>query len=294
MARYTIKDIERFTGIKTHTIRIWEKRYHVVEPSRTETNIRFYTDDELRRILNISILNKRGFRISKIASLSSSELAEKVLEVCSDSGDFENQIESLVLAMVELNEDKFEKNFSNLLLRLGFEDTITKVVFPFFERIGILWQTGSILPVHEHFVSHLIRQKLMVAVDALFIPVNGGHKTFTLFLPEAEAHEMGMLFYNYLIRKSGHSVIYLGQSLPFSDLIELYRFKPTDYYLTSFISAVPDGEILDYVQRLSKALPDKTILMSGLQSTSLNLKGFSNVHLVADVTALNRFLAEIP
>jgi MerR family transcriptional regulator, light-induced transcriptional regulator len=277
MAKYSIKDLERLSGIKAHTIRIWEKRYKLIEPSRTSTNIRFYSDSDLKRILNISILNKNGFKISKIAQLSYEELHKHVLEVCADTSDFASQIENLVLAMVDLNEEKFEKIFSGIILRNGFEDSIVKIIYPFFEKIGYLWQTGAINPIQEHFVSNIIRQKLIVAIDSQIVALEDGAKSFTLFLAEDELHEIGLLFYNYLIKKAGHKVVYFGQSVPYGDIIEASEIRPCDYYLTSFVASLSENNLTQYLTNLSNDLNNFQIIISGFQSIDLDVSGFKNV-----------------
>ncbi|MFW5979061.1 MAG: MerR family transcriptional regulator, partial [Bacteroidia bacterium] len=214
MATYSIRELEKLSGIKAHTIRIWEKRYKIIQPKRTGTNIRYYSNNDLKKLLNITILNRQGWKISDIAKLSDEELNRKVKDFSYDSKDTESQIEKLVIAMVDLDEVKFDQILSNAIMHDGFEQTIINLIFPFFKKIGLLWQTGSINPAQEHFVSNLFRQKLMVAIDNLKIPDRKDAKKFILFLPEKEFHELGLLFYSYLIKKSGHSVIYLGSSVP--------------------------------------------------------------------------------
>ena len=167
MANYSIRDLENFTGIKAHTLRIWEKRYNIVKPKRTCTNIRYYDDEDLKKLLNISILNRNGIKISNIVEMSDQAISEKVMSFASTKTDTDTQVESLVVAMIDLDERKFEKIFTTAVLRLGFEETVLRILYPFFERIGILWQIGTISPAQEHFISNLIRQKLIVAREGL-------------------------------------------------------------------------------------------------------------------------------
>jgi DNA-binding transcriptional MerR regulator/methylmalonyl-CoA mutase cobalamin-binding subunit len=268
---YLIKDLERLTGIKAHTIRIWEKRYKVVQPSRTTTNIRHYCDEDLKRLLNISTLLKQGFRISQLADLSDEQLGEKIINVSmSSSNGTDTHIDSLVKAMVELDEARFEKTISSATLNLGFEDTVIKVIYPFLERIGVLWLSGSINPAQEHFVVNILRQKLLVAIDNLPVKPTATAKRFILFLPENEFHELGLLFYSYLVRKSGHRIIYLGQSVPFNDLLEVARVKEPDALVTSFVAAMGLDEVKEYVHRLVEAFPAKKIYIAGYQIAQLD------------------------
>ena len=169
MAYYSIRDLERLSGIKAHTIRIWEKRYGLLNPTRTDTNIRHYSDDDLKRILNVSILNRHGIKISHIASMDEREMADKVLIISRDTSDYDSLIENLVIYMVDMDQEKFEKLLSRSIMQIGFEDSILKIIYPFLEKIGILWQTGAINPAQEHFISHLVRQKIIVGIDSDFL-----------------------------------------------------------------------------------------------------------------------------
>lgn len=264
MASYSIKELENLSGIKAHTIRIWEKRYGIIKPARTDTNIRYYCDSELKKLLNISILNRYGMRISDISKLSEKEMNEKVLNVYSDSADAESSIENLVLAMVDMNEYKFDRVLSRYIMSEGFENTVLNIIFPFFEKIGLLWQTGAINPAHEHFVSNLFRQKLMVAIDNIAVPENSSAKKFILFLPEGEYHELALLFYNYLIKKSGKLVYYLGSSVPFNDLVETSKMVKSEYLFTSLTSSINIDDLKEYLKQLSLAYPSQKIFITGL------------------------------
>lgn len=265
MNTYSIKDLEKLTGVKAHTIRIWEKRYGIVTPSRTESNIRTYSNCDLKRLLNISILNKHGFRISGLASLTVEELNEKVMSLMADHHAYENQIESLIMAMIDLNETKFEKTLSNAVIELGFEEALVKIVYPFFVKIGILWQTGAINPAQEHFVSNLIRQKMIAAIENLENKYPPKSKLFILFLHEQEYHELGLLFYSYLIKKVGHRLIYLGQATPLADVVSAASIHEPDFLLTSFTSPIAHLDVGEYIALLSSYFPGKRIFVSGMQ-----------------------------
>jgi len=277
MTSYSIKELANLSGIKAHTIRIWEKRYNFIVPSRTETNIRYYCDKDLKRLLNIAILNRQGIRISKIAKLSDEDLAERVVNMASDFGDAAHNIEQLVIAMVDMDEVKFDRILSRYIMHEGFENAVIKIIFPFFERIGILWQTGAINPAHEHFVSNLFRQKLMVAIDNIMVTDNQKAKKFILFLPEGEYHELGLLFYNYLIRKSGQIVYYLGTSVPFDDVVETSKMVNPDYFFTTITALLSKDETVKYLKNLSKAFPLQKILVTGQQIDQILKQSLSNV-----------------
>ncbi|MBN2348852.1 MAG: MerR family transcriptional regulator [Bacteroidales bacterium] len=277
MANYTIRDLEKLSGIKAHTIRMWEKRYSLIEPTRTSTNIRTYCDTELRKLLNISILNRNGIKISKIAQLTPEELSTKINQLSKKADDTETQIEHLAIAMIDIDENKFERILARMIMQLGFEETIIRIVYPFLERIGIMWQTGTINPAQEHFVSNLIRQKLISAIDSLNISEKPNHKNFLLYLPEGEMHELGLLFFSYLIKKRGHKVIYLGQSVPFENIIEVCRIRQANILITSFISSF-NTNIDKYIEMLAEAFKnDKTIYISGSQIQNHTIKYPDNI-----------------
>ncbi len=269
MAQYSIKDLERLSGIKAHTIRMWEKRYGLIDPGRTETNIRNYSDSDLKKILNVSILNRYGIKISRIAAMEDSEIAEKIFIVTRDSTDYDSLIENLVISMVDMNEENFEKMLSRAIMQIGFEETIIKVIYPFFEKIGLLWQTGAINPAQEHFISHLVRQKMIVAIDSVMPAKNNDPKHFLLFLPEEELHELGLLFYNYLLQKRGHKVTYLGQWVPLEDMAAASTVIKAEYLLTSISSAHSGEDLNQYLTQLSSSFKDQKIFISGYQTTNL-------------------------
>ncbi|MFW6224029.1 MAG: MerR family transcriptional regulator [Bacteroidota bacterium] len=265
MSTYFIKDLEKLSGIKAHTIRIWEKRYNIVSPKRTNTNIRYYSNDDLKRILNVSILNRNGFKISNIARMSDSEIEKRVLEINEENDDHRSVIENLILAMVDLDEDRFERILAHIVTRIGFEQTLIKVIHPFFNKIGVLWLTGSINPAQEHFVSNLIRQKLIVAIDGISVSPKENSKVFMMFLPENEWHELGLLFYQYLVKAHGHRVIYLGQSVPLSDVVKVSAIRRPDYIFSIITSSLPDDELQAFLRELSSCFPKQSIFIGGLQ-----------------------------
>jgi len=280
MATYTIKDLERLSGIKAHTIRIWEKRYNIIAPQRTATNIRNYCDGELKKLLNISLLNRKGLKISILAQLSNKELNEKINQLIQNYSDTESLIESMAIAMIDLDEVKLEKILSRTIMQLGFEETIIKILYPFLIKIGVMWQTGIINPAQEHFISNLIRQKLIVAIDGLIAGNNPHSKKFTLFLPDGEFHELGLLFYHYLIKRRGHQVIYLGQSVPLDDLLETKRLKPVNYLVTAFVSFRNGKDIINYSKAIAGKFVDQPIYLSGKQTENIKDKLPENVKII--------------
>lgn len=293
MSTYSIKDLERLTGIKAHTIRIWEKRYGIVDPSRTDSNIRWYNDEDLKKLLNISILNRHGYKISRIASLTRKEINQKIMEVVKPESDYLSQIESLIVAMIELNEDRFERILNQSIIKIGFEETVFYVVYPFFEKIGLLWQTGTINPAQEHFISNLIRMKLCVAIDSLPAVGNPNAKKIILFLPKWELHEIGLLTYYYIARKSGVKVFYLGQNVPLCDLITVAHTVKPDVLGTYFVSAVTNEEMKKYLDDLSTEFSKQHIIVSGIQAANIDFELSDFTKIISNAQEFKLFIKTI-
>jgi MerR family transcriptional regulator, light-induced transcriptional regulator len=275
MAQYSIKDLEKLSGIQAHTIRIWEKRYRLVTPQRTTTNIRVYSDEDLKRLLNVSVLNHNGLKISKVAKLTDGEMKERIIELASDTSKIDSQIDSLVVSMVELREDKFEAILARQIEQLGIEEVFVKIIHPFLVKIGVLWQTGNIHPAQEHFVSSIIKKKLCVAIDA--IPYKADGAKFIMFLPEGEYHEIGLLFYTYLIKIGGFNPIYLGQSVPFDDLKSVQEAYSAGYFFTSFITTLQDYSLSEYILGLSKTFKKQKVFVLGSIIQKMEIKKAPNI-----------------
>lgn len=293
MAVYSIKDLENLTGIKAHTIRIWEKRYQIVTPKRTDTNIRVYCDNDLKKLLNISILNKNGIKISRIAELPEEKLGDKVTQLTRHNNTEYSQIEGLLVSMIQLDEKQFDKILSKAINKLGFETVFMNILHPLFNRIGILWQTNSITAAQEHFISNLVRQKLIVAIDGLYTVENASSKKFILFLKEGEMHEIGLLFAYFMIKKFGHKVTYLGQSVPFNDLKEVVDITQPGYFFTSFINPLPTKDLQGYLQALYKAFPNKVFLITGSQVIENKIELPKNFTIFKKYPGLNIFLKKL-
>jgi DNA-binding transcriptional MerR regulator len=269
MGNYSIKDLERLSGIKAHTIRIWEKRYGLIDPERSDTNIRHYCDSDLKKLLNISILNRNGLKISKIAQLTDSDILGLVNKLTENTQDTDSQFESLYMSMIDMDEEMFEKILTRAIIQLGFEKMYVQLLYPFFKKMGIMWQTGIISPVQEHFISNLIRQKCLVAIDSIVPSETSNSKTFILFLPEKELHELGLLFMYYILKKRGHKVIYLGAMVPLESITAIERLKPADFIVTSIVASMDSPDFNEYIASLSSILSTKTIFLTGQQAENL-------------------------
>jgi len=260
MAVYSIKELEKLSGIKAHTIRIWEKRYGLIEPHRTNTNIRYYTDDELKKILNVAVLNRNGIKISNIARLNDLELKEEIIRVANSSYSHSTLVDSLVMAMIDMDEYKLEAIIDKSITKMGFTSTIIDVLYPLLDKVGILWQSGDIYPAQEHFTTNLIRQKIIGATDSLSNTFNPKGKKFLLLLPEGEWHEIALLFAQYLIKAANHEVLYLGQSVPYKDVLTTGASKQFDFIVVSSTINQPEFDLSLYLRDLAGAFPDKKIL----------------------------------
>jgi DNA-binding transcriptional MerR regulator len=260
MAVYSIKELENLSGIKAHTLRIWEKRYNLIEPHRTTTNIRYYTDQELKKILNVAMLNRHGIKISKISRLSDQELKEEILRLSVSNPHLENTIDSMIVSMIDMDEIKFNSILSKAISKKGFTDTFINIVYPFLEKVGILWMAGEVRPAQEHFIVNLIRQKIITTVDGFSNIFNPNAKKFLLFLPEDEWHEVGLLFSLYLLKEAGHEVLYLGQSVPYSDVLSIGSARQFEHILLSATVPKPESDFVTYLKDLGVAYPDKKIL----------------------------------
>lgn len=289
MGKYSIKELERLSGIKAHTIRIWEKRYHLIDPERTDTNIRYYSDEDLKKIINVSLLNAQGLKISKIAALKDGEISQQVAALGEGRSLPQVHIDQLLVSMIDLEEESFNAILAQLEKKYGFENMVISILYPFLEKIGILWQTGHITPAHEHFISNLIRQKLISSVAALPVPAKSARRAL-LFLPEGELHEIALLFFHYVTRAENIRTYYLGQSVPHDDLKQVVDTHRPQLLISS-LTAVPGPQDLQpYLERLALDFPSCRILLSGslLRKTAFHLP--KNVRFFDNAAQLRQLL----
>jgi DNA-binding transcriptional MerR regulator len=292
MSNYSIRDLEQLSGIKAHTLRIWEQRYNIINPKRTDTNIRTYDDKDLKLVLNISLLKDHGYKISEISRMSQDEMHHEVIAISEKQLNYPDQIHALTIAMLDLDEERFEKIINTNILKFGFENLMVNIIYPFLSRIGTLWITGSIGPAQEHFITNLIRQKLIVAIDGQFTKQRAGSKKYLLYLPEGELHEISLLFADYLIRSRQNKVVYLGQSLPFSEIEFAYEVHKPDY-LFSVVTTVPgQDEIQQYVYKLAQRFPDAQVLLTGYQVVGQDLDTPPNVTIIHNIRELVELASE--
>lgn len=290
MNRYTLAELEKLTGIMAGTIRIWERRYHIIKPHRTDTNRRWYDDDDLKRIINIAILNRSGLKISKIAALTAPEIAGKVAALARESTDTEIQIDSMIAAMTGFNENAINDILMRSVINTGFEGTFENIVFPFLRRVGIMWHTGSVDVGAEHFVSNIFKKRLICAIDSLPPGDRPGRKKVILYLPEDEMHELGLLFYTFIVRKAGHEVLYLGQSTPFNALEEVVERWQPEMLVTGTLTGLPVAKPEEYLKRISSAFRNQEILVSGALAFATGKVTLKNVFAVTSVSDLKKHI----
>jgi DNA-binding transcriptional MerR regulator len=288
MSSYSIKDLEQLSGIKAHTLRIWEQRYNIIQPKRTDTNIRTYDDQDLKLVLNISLLKDHGYKISEISKLTVEEMYQEVIKISDKQLNYPDQIHALTISMIDLDEERFEKIISTNILQFGFENTMINVIYPFLSRIGTLWVTGSVGPAQEHFITNLIRQKLIVAIDGQVSKQRPNGKTYLLFLPEGELHEISLLFANYIIRARYNKVVYLGQNLPFNELVFAYNVHKPDYIFSAITSVPSNNEAQLYVNKLGAQFPEAKLLLTGYQMVGQDIQMPENGVIVNNIDDLIR------
>lgn len=269
---FSIKNLENLSGIKAHTLRIWEKRYNLLEPERTDTNIRRYSLDSLRKLLNITLLYNHGFKISKIASLNADEIPKLVRSIALKSNSEQVSINAFKLAMINFDYELFDSNYEEIQQHHDFEYIFMQIFMPLMKELGILWQTGAISPAHEHFITNLVKQKIHLQTESLqrSKAKHEDQPIFVLFLPENEIHELGILYLNFLILSKGYRTIFLGQSLQTSSLETLYSFDTT-FNFVSYLTVEPNKEeimpfLKDFYVQILQNQKSKLILFGPQQA----------------------------
>lgn len=255
---FSIRDLENLSGIKAHTIRIWEKRYHLLQPERTATNIRTYSLNSLQKLLNITLLYNNGYKISKIAKLEEGNIPQLVNEIIARNSEKHHAINAFKLAMVNFDSAHFFQTFNSLMVERNFREIFNKVFIPLLNELGLLWQTNTISPAHEHFITSLIKQKIYIHTEKFQkLEPTKTDKVFVMFLPENEIHEVGLLFLNYEIVSRGYKTIYLGQSMPLENMVDLLNYYENLHFVSYFTVSPNKDEINKYLEDFYKILNTK-------------------------------------
>jgi len=291
---FSIKNLENLSGIKAHTIRIWEKRYNLLEPERTDTNIRRYSLDNLRKLLNVIVLYNNGYKISKIASINPIEISKIVKNIALKSNSKQISINTFKLAMVNFDFELFDLNYDEILKHNDFEFVFIKIFMPLMRDLGILWQTSAISSSHEHFITNLIKQKIHIQTESIqrIEKKNDNHSIFVLFLPENEIHELGILYLNYLILLNGYRTIFIGQSIQISSLETLYTYK-TEFVFVSYLTVEPiKEEIMPFLNNFHKEILEgkkSKLILFGPQQKEIDLDNVpKQIELYSSVEAFKK------
>ena len=289
---FTIKDLENLSGIKAHTIRIWEQRYNFLKPNRTDTNIRYYCNQELKTVLNISLLNKYGYKISHISKMSDLELKSKIISLADKDAQQERLVNELIACMIDLDIESFERLLDTFILTKGIDKAITRIVFPFLHRIGILWVTNHVNPAREHLVTNIIRQKLIVGIEGTMTHQRTG-KMIVLFLPEGEYHELGLLYVYYLLKSHGVRVLYLGADVPVKDLEYVCRYKTPDFLYTHLTGIAGNFNLERFLAQIGQGIPDIPLVVSGQLARTQLRKVSAGVSFRRSIPEVLEFIASL-
>ena len=295
MNYFSISQLARYSGIKPHTIRMWEQRYNALTPNRSEGNTRYYDNQQLRRLLNIASLLESDYKVSELCSMPDKKLFSLVEELpgkAADSRVNEFFVLQLIGAGMNYDEVNFDKIFSHCLLKYGINETYLKVIYPMLHRVGIMWTTNALEPAAEHFISNLVRQKLFTVIDSL-PAAKTTEDSWLLFLPENEFHEIGLLFANFLIRQSGRKVIYLGANVPLESLFVAVKETSSQNVLLFLAHNDLPGVTQDYLNDLSLFFGDKKIYVAGDSSFFKEIKTGENIHWLSSPQKLEQLLMVI-
>lgn len=292
MNAFTIKDLENLSGVKAHTLRIWEQRYSFLRPQRTTTNIRYYNNEQLKTILNVALLNKFGFRISQIDKMSEAELGNKLLMLTQTQAQQERLVNELIQHMIDLDLESFEGALDNYILNKGIEKAINQIIFQFLERIGVLWMTNHVNPAQEHFVTNIIRQKLIVGIASSNTQLQSD-KSGLLFLPEGEHHELGLLFIHYLLKTRGIKIWYLGANVPEKDVEYVLGIKSPTFAYTHLTSMAHNFSLDRFLKHYHTKMGKVPLIISGRVAQTAQHKVPENVLLKRSLSEVMEFIATL-
>ncbi len=287
---YSIKDLEKLSGIKAHTLRIWEKRYGIVKPRRTENNIRYYLDEDIKHVLNIALLNKNGHKISKIACMGSEEISEAVQDLSIINGvEAGNEIEAITLSILELDKRRCKIILDTIIEKKGFESCIYEFIYPLLDKLSAMWFSGSFKAVHESFIRNLLRNKVCAEIDHLD-SIENPRCSFILFLSEKENHELSLLFLQYILKKRNVQVINLGSEIAVYDIIQACEIYKPDYTFSIINDTFVEDSLQSYIDFLSQHIPDVTMLFSGFQFVKQDIKFGKNCKYIESLNAVESII----
>jgi len=293
MVVYSIKDLENLTGVKAHTLRIWEQRYGIIEPKRTDTNIRYYLEDDLKHILKVALLNKNGFKISKIACLSHDEIIRKTAELTDCAPQLGDTLDGLTLSILHLDEFKLNHILETHINQIGYEATFERVIFPLLDKISTMWAMGSMTKVHETFLTNIIIRKTVAQIDKCPLRNESKNPLIVLFLMEGENQDLIIHFMHYLLRSMGFRVMNLGKNMQLDQIRETCMMANADYTFTIFNEMFADGELQAQLEQICKYIPDCNLLVSGYQTVSQKVDPPVNCALLPGLNEIKDYFAHI-
>ncbi|HEY0772061.1 MAG TPA: MerR family transcriptional regulator [Sphingobacteriaceae bacterium] len=277
MQNFTIRDIENLTGIKAHTLRIWEQRYNLFTPKRKESLHRIYDNEDLKQLLHISFLYNSGWKVSRIATLTQPEITDLVRQASVGNDNYKVFITQLIEAAIDFDEYAFVKVFDEIIARTGFETCIVEVCYPFLIKVGHLWSTNNVIPAQEHFSSYIIQNRIILETDK--VSTQNKKPEIVLFCPQGEFHELPLLFINYLLRKNNWSTIYLGKNVKLDELDPIIQLPGIINIYLHVLTNFTGFEIDDYLETVCRKYPDKRIIASG-ESVQKSQRSFTNLSLL--------------
>lgn len=289
MVVYSIKDIEKLTGVKAHTLRIWEKRYSILNPKRTKTNIRYYLEEDLRDIMNISFLNRNGYKISKIAILSSDERKRIAAKLSKLDIQFENQIDAITMAILDLDQNNLNHILDHHIKQIGFERTIKEIINPMLEKLWVMWIAGSITGVHERFVSQLLLRKSIVAINEIKGKKDKPKGKAIVYLPEKENHELSLYFLHFLLIKNGYEVLNLGKDINLTNILNAQRLYQSEYIFTIINDSFEDKPLFKYIETILSSIDCKFVI-SGYQPVRQEIKTTEKCIILNSIMDVESFL----
>ena len=293
MRKFSISDIENLTGIKAHTIRVWEQRYNFFTTKRTDTNIRYYNDDDLCMFLNIATLNENGYKISKISQMDNSEINDLVKHLKEDHYNVNVQVQMLSNSMLKMDDEEFDEILNGCIDDLGMDAAMTTIVFPFLRKVGFMWQVGTINPAHEHFAVHKIEQKLINDTYQFRKSPGKDAKRYLLFLPPGETHEVGLLFAQYLLKANGHQTLYLGQNLPYDSLNEVAIYYEPDFAFSVLTIAGLENGVDEIITKLKDSLGEIPLILAGNQISINEIPKRDNLILIKNILEFTQIIEKI-
>jgi DNA-binding transcriptional MerR regulator len=291
MIAYSIKDLENLTGIKAHTLRIWEKRYGIIQPKRTDTNIRYFTEDDVQKVLHITMLNRKGHKISKIAKMTSDEIIKLVAHHADVNENFENELDALMMAIFELDATKFNLILDSQINYYGLEYVINVIFYPLLDKLSLMWMAGSIKGVHETFVTNAIKRKIIHQIENIKVKEYRSDIKVLLFLAENETHELSALFAEYVLAKNHIKAINLGTNVALIDVLEAVYIFECSHIFTIFNDSFSESQLMPYLVELDKNVQKAQILISGFQVSNQNIQEFNKVGIIAGLDHFKSYLA---